>query len=418
MAYVDRLQSEFDQITEGIETLLERAAADGRDLTADENQQIERDDNRRTELEKSIQHYSGIAQRTQKVNALRSQMPSPRQTHRVVEPVEEDLDLAREFPTPGHWASMIHSAWVKRDKSAMALLERATAHQMVADNPGLVPKQVVGPVVDRMRTMRPLVNSVTLRTPPGPKFDRPVVTQQVDVGGQSVEKDLTASRKLLVGTVEVTLITHAGHLNISKQDVRWAQPTILDLVYQSFAKMYARVSDKAACSTFVTKVTQTQEIPGAPGTYTPSAIDAALGAVAGTLGGADGDNGELNHIWVSRDVAIALASLRNASTGQKVYNIPLVNGTTGDLDGIPVTVDPRFAAATFIAGDDSLVEFWEDLEGFLSVDEPDVLGQLVGYAGYNQLGVIDPTGFVKLTNIAALTASAEPEPAKSSSVKK
>jgi hypothetical protein len=90
-----------------------------------------------------------------------------------------------------------------------------------------------------------------------------------------------------------------------------------------------------------------------------------------------------------------------------VYNVPLINGTTGDLAGIPVTVDPRFAAGTFIVGDDSLVEFWEDLEGFMSVDEPDVLGQLVGYAGYNRLGVLDPTGFVKLTNVTALTASGD-----------
>ncbi len=418
MSYVDRLQDEYDEITSGIDEIMERAASEKRDLTKDEDAQIERDDNRRTELGKSIEHYSGMQQRATKVAALRSQMPRVQSTtQRVAEPVEE-FDLAREIPNAGHWAAMLHGAWVKKDRDAIALLERATAHQMVADNPGLVPQQIIGPVVDRLRAMRPLVQSVSTETPPGPKFDRPLVTQHVEVGGQVVEKDLTASQKMIVGNVPITLQTHAGHLNLSKQDIRWAQPNILNLVFQSFTKIYARRSDKAACSTFVTKVTQTQEIEGAPGTYTPSAIDKALGSVGTTIAGPEGDNGELNHIWLSRDVGIALASLRNANTGQKVYNIPLINGTSGDLDGIPVTIDPRFAAATFIAGDDSLVEFWEDIEGFLSVDEPDVLGQLVGYAGYNQLGVIDPTGFVKLTNIAALTASAEPEPAKSSSAKK
>jgi HK97 family phage major capsid protein len=404
MGYKDQLVAQFDEITEGIEAILERAAGENRDLTADENAQIERDDARRGELQKSIEHYTGIEARTSKVDALRAQMPAARRGGgRVVEP-EPEFDLLREFPTPGHYAATVHRALVKKDRDAIALLERATAHQMVADNLGLVPKAIAGPVIDRMRLMRPLVQSVTTRTPPGPKFDRPIVTQQVDVGAQVIEKDLTTSRKMLVGTVEITLQTHAGHLNISKQDIRWSQPGILDLVFQSFAKMYARVSDSAACSAFTTKVTQTQEIAGAPGTYTAAAIDAALGTAGSTIAGASGDNGELNHAWVSRDVGIALASLRNANTGQKLYNIPLINGTTGDLDGIPVTVDPRFAAATFIVGDESLVEFWEDLEGFMSIDEPDVLGQLVGYAGYNQLGVVDPTGFVKLTNIAALSA--------------
>ena len=297
-------------------------------------------------------------------------------------------------------------AWVKRDRSAIDLLERATAHQLTTDNPGLVPQQVVGPVVNRMREMRPLVQSVGQQVPPGPKFDRPIVTQHTDVAAQALEKDLTASRKLLVGSVTVTLLTHAGHLNISKQDIRWSQPSILNLVYQDFAKMYARVSDAAACGEFNTKVTQTQEISSAAGTYTAAAIDAALGAAGQTIAGTSGDNGELNHAWVGRDVGILLASLRNATTGAKLYNVPLINGTTGDLDGIPVTVDPRFAPATFIVGDDSLVEFWEDLEGFLSIDEPDVLGQLVGYAGYNKLAVLDPTGFVKLTNVTVLSSSA------------
>lgn len=403
MSYLERLHAEFDELTRSIETITSEATEANRDLSDSESQQIEREDKRAAELGKEIERHQKIADRAGQIAVMRSRIPVSNGGGRVVEP-EPEFDLAREFPSPGHWAAMLHDAWVKRDRKAIELLERATAHQMVADNLGIVPKAVTQPVIDRLVLMRPLVQSVANHTPPGPKFDRPVITQHVLVGAQAAEKDLTASQKMLIGTVEVTLITHAGHLNISKQDIRWSQPSILDLVYQDFAKIYARVSDAAACTTFVAAVTQTQEVAGAPGTYTASAIDAALGAVGATIGGATGDNGELNHIWVSRDVGTQLASLRNATTGAKLYNVPLINGTTGDLDGIPVTVDPRFAAATFIAGDDSLVEFWEDLEGFMSVDEPDVLGQMVGYAGYNKLAVVDPTAFVKVTNVAALAA--------------
>lgn len=412
---IERKQAELDTITDELEQILTRAEDDKRDLNADEVKRSAELEAGRTEKQNEIDHEMDLVERRAKVQARLAGISAPPTVNRADashrEPADHVAELLRDMPTPGHYASALHRAWVKKDPAAIAMIERATAHQMLADNPGVVPKPIVAPVIDRMLTMRPLVQSVGVNPAPAPKFDRPLVTQHVAVGAQVVEKDPTASQKMLITPVEVTLQTHAGHLNLSRQDIRWSQPSILSLVYTDFAKVYARVSDKAACSTFVTKVTQTQEIAGAPGSYTPSAIDAALGAVAVTLGGADGDNGELNHIWVSRDVAVLLASLRNANTGAKVYNIPLVNGTSGDLDGIPVTIDPRFAPATFIAGDDSLVEFWEDLEGFLTVDEPDVLGQLVGYAGYNALSVLDPTGFVKLTNVAALTAAA---PAKKS----
>lgn len=400
------MQTEFDEITRGIDEVMERASSDSRDLTEEENKQIERDDARRTDLEKSIQHYSGIAERSNRVQVMRSRIPSPPAGSRGVVESEPEFDVLREWPTPGHYAATLHAAWVKRDKAAIALLERATAHQVLADTPGLVPQVVAGPVVNRMRQMRPLIESVGTNTPPGPKFDRPIVVQQVDVGAQVNEKDLTASRKLTTSNVPITLQTHAGHLNISKQDVRWSNPSILTLVYESFAKMYARVSDSAACSVFVTAVTQAQEIGGAAGASTAKDFDAAIGAAAATIGGTTGDNGELNHMWMSRDVAVGLASARSTDSS-KLWNIPLVNGTNGDYDGIPVTIDPRFASGTWIAGDDTLVEFWEDLEGFLSVDEPDLLGQLVGYAGYNKFAVLDPTGFVKLTNTTLQAAASD-----------
>lgn len=411
---IERKQAELDTLTDELEQIVTRSADEKRDLNEAEVKRSAELETARTAKQTEIDHEMDLVERRAKVQTRLAGLSVAPTVNRADTSRREQEDPVKEIlrevgggedPTPGHWAALIHRAWVKRDKSAADLIERATAHQMLADNAGIVPKPIVAPVVDRMLTMRPLVQSIGVNPAPAPKFDRPLVTQHVAVGAQVVEKDPTASQKMLITPVEVTLQTHAGHLNISRQDIRWSQPSILNIVYGDFAKMYARVSDKAACSVFVTQVTQTQEITGAAGTYTASAIDEALGAAAATIGGADGDNGELNHVWLSRDVAVALASMRNPTSGQKLYNIPLVNGTSGDLDGIPATIDPRFAAATFLVGDDGLVEFWEDLDGFLSVDEPDVLGQLVGYAGYNSLAVLDATGFVKLTN--ATTAAAQ-----------
>lgn len=393
--YLDRLRAEFDEITAGIDSVLERAADEGRDITDDEQAQLERDDKRREQLQHSIDTQAALLDRTGKVHDRLAGVRVVATPRRAAEQSQEQVfDLAREIPTPGAWASMMNRVWVRKDPAAVAMLERATAHQTTADNPGLIPYPLVGPLVDRMMSKRPLVESLGGAKPaPAPKFDRPVVTQQVDVDVQAAEKDLTASRKMLVDSVSVTLATYAGHVNLSRQDLRWSSPSLLDIIYGSFVKVYARRSDKAACAEFKAKVTQTDALVG----LTQGDVDDLLGTSGSTISGADGDNGELNHAWMSRDVAVDLAKLRNATTGNKLYNIPLVNGTSGDLDGLAVTIDDRFAVGTLILGDDSLVEFWEDLEGFLSVAEPDVLGQMVGYAGYASLCVVDPTGFVKVT---------------------
>jgi hypothetical protein len=39
------------------------------------------------------------------------------------------------------------------------------------------------------------------------------------------------------------------------------------------------------------------------------------------------------------------------------------------------------------------VEWYEDVDGLMQVGEPDVLGQLVGYAGYGAFVNVNPAAF-------------------------
>ncbi len=402
---IERTTAELDTLTDEMETVLQRSVDENRDPTDEERTQVEALNVRRSGLQDAIDAEAALVERRAKVTARLAGLPTAPTVHRADstrEPEDPDKVLLRDFPSPGHYAAAFHAATSKGDKAAAQLIERATAHQTTTDNPGLIPRPIIGPVINRLVKMRPLIESVGVREATAPKFDRPKVTQHVDVDVQPNEKDLTASRKMLVGNVPVTLVTYAGHLNLSKQDIRWSTPNLLDLVYDDFALIYARRTDKGACTDFVAAVTQTQAVAD----WTPASLDAALGAAGSTVEGADGDNGEFNHIWMSRNVAVKLGGARNPTTSLKLYNIPIVGGTAGDLDGIPVTIDPRLAPGTMIGGDISLVEYWEDLEGFLSVDEPNVLGQMVGYAGYGALAVVDPTAFVKFT-IPVLPLEAE-----------
>lgn len=386
--YMDRLSDEFQQITDGIGLVLERAADEGRDLTEAEQAQIERDDKRRDELETAIKTQSELLERSGRVTDTlgRLRFPQREPERRPVGPQVDDYSLEREFPTPAHYAITLHRALALKDPEAIEKLERATMHQTTADNPGLIPKPVVGPLINTFSARRPFVASITVRDAPAQKFDRPVVTQDVAVDVQAAEKDLTASQKLLTAPLAVSLLTYAGHLNISKQDIRWTQPSILGLVFESFGRAYAKRTDLAACTDFVAAVTQTADAP----TSDIPGMDAALGDALGQLP----EDVYLDTAWMSPDVRALLTGFRTAQ-GSKAYDLP-VTGSGGDLEGLRVVVDARFPAGTLIVGASEYVEAWEDLEGFLTVDEPDVLGQLVGYAGYFDTLVTVPDAFVKI----------------------
>lgn len=383
--YLDRLREEFDTIKGGIDTLVDRAADENRDVTPDEAKLVERDEGRLTELGAAIEHYAKIDETAARVSAIRTPAPSQTRTGPVA---PEAYDMAAEFPTAGDYASTLHRAWVDKDPDAIASIERATAHQKTTDNPGIIPRPIVGPLINTMSAARPFISSIPNRPAPAQKFDRPRVDQHVEVGKQLLEKDLTASQVMKINGVPVSLDTWAGHLNVSKQDIRWSQPSILQVIFDDFTRIYARRTDDAYADEFVAAVTQVAPLAAAD----VASVDAFLRTAYGTVQNAD--DAMIDTVWMSLDIWGALGNARLAN-GSPAYNLPLVG--PGDVSGLRAVVDRNFAPKTLIVGDSALVEFWEDLEGFLSVDEPNVLGQLVGYAGYCDLAMLQPLAFVKAT---------------------
>jgi HK97 family phage major capsid protein len=388
--YLDRLNAEFDEITVANTEIIERAAAESRDLTDEENTQIERGDKRRDELTPIIEQHQAREDKTSKVLEARARVrPAP--TLLRTRPTDE-YDIAKEFPSAGHYAMTLHRALVTKDPEAVAKIERATAHQTTVDNPGIIPRPIIGPLINTLSGARPLISSVANHPATAPKFDRPRVDQHVDVALQAAEKDPTASQKMLINPVPVSLQTYAGHLNISRQDLRWTQPSILQVLFEDFTRIYGRRTEAAAATEFPTAITATLALEE----FTTAAMDVWLRAAYGQVM-TDGDDAIIDTIWMSLDVWGTLGSVRTP-LGAKAYNLPLAGG--GDVEGLKPVLVPRFPAGTLIVGDADLAEFWEDIDGFLSVDEPDVLGQMVGYAGYSDFVVLQPAAFVKATGPA------------------
>jgi hypothetical protein len=390
-AYLDRLNEQFDEIRTGIDELVNRAADENRDVTADEQKSVDRDRGRMDELTSAIEHYSAIDEKADRVTALRSRTPSARQAPANRPPAVDDYDVARDFNGPGDYAVTVHRAWMLKDPAAIERLNRATAHQKTSDNPGLIPRPILGPVVDLLNTSRPFVNSCVTRPLPAGSFDRPVITQHVAVGEQAAEKDLTASQVLTVGKLPVAAKTFAGHLNISRQDIKWTNPGILNIVFDDFAGQYAMTTCDYASDAFVASVVKAPvAIADADGpAITGAFYDAAAAAMTANTDVAD-------TLWVAPNV---WAMLGGMFTPQGNASFPGLSVTSpaGNPVGLSLVVDSHFAPGTAIIGPRKYVEFYEDIDGLMQVGEPDVLGQLVGYAGYCAFLNVAPAAFTRFT---------------------
>jgi HK97 family phage major capsid protein len=391
-AYLDRLNQQHDEVKQGIDSLVDRAAGENRDVTDQEQQQVERDTTRLGELDQAIEHYTQLEAQHQKVQTLRGTVQAPPQVTRTKPEEQQAYQLSDDFASAGDYAYTLHRAQVYRDPEHVEKLQRATAHQLLADNPGIVPRPVLGPVVNLIDTTRPFLNSITKKPLPAGSFDRPQVTQHVAVSKQATEKTLTDSQKLVIGKLPVNAATYAGHLNISRQDIKWSSPGILQIVFEDFASIYAQTTCNDASDQFVASCTAAA-IPIA--SADPGAVAEALYAGAqATMTAAGG--GMPDTLWVSPDVWATLGGM-TTTQGAPAYPSLSLSSTQGNPMGLKLIVDSHFAAGTMISGPSRLAEWYEDVDGLMQVAEPDVLGQLVGYAGYGAFLNVAPTAFAVYT---------------------
>ena len=116
---------------------------------------------------------------------------------------------------------------------------------------------------------------------PSGSWSRPKITQNTQVGVQSAEKTELASRKMTIGKVPVTAKTYGGYVNVSRQDIDWTQPSIMDLVINDLAGQYAIETENAAADDLTAGATAGPTIP--TGAATAAAVAAAFWTAAGSV---------------------------------------------------------------------------------------------------------------------------------------
>jgi HK97 family phage major capsid protein len=294
------------------------------------------------------------------------------------------------------------------DREAAERVERAVAHQTTADNPGLIPRPILGPVVDLMDSNRPFIASVTNRPlPASGQFDRPIITQPVKVDIQNGEKTELASQKMLIGKLPVAPDTFGGYVNISRQDIKRTTPGIMQIIAESFGTQYALRTDQAAVEAFIASILA---VPILVTDWTAAEIMGAIFEAAAVPLSAHHAVALPDTLWVSTDVWGQLGSIVSPN-GNLIFPSLTPNSTTGNVMGLKLVVDAYFPAGSGYLGSSRLVEWYEDVDGLVQVADVPLLGTQVGYSGDGAFLNTSPESFSKLS-FPPITAAASASKSK------
>jgi hypothetical protein len=277
---------------------------------------------------------------------------------------------------------------------------RAASHNTTANIAGLLPTPILGPVLNFIDAVRPVVTALGPRQLPGTGFSRPKVTVHTAVAAQSAEKAELTSQAMTITKMTVTPVTLGGYVNVSRQAIDWSQPQVMDIIIQDLAAQYAILSEATAVQAFYTAGTAaTVSIPGTP---TADNVAAAFWAAAGQVYTATKGQGRLIAA-ASPDVLGSLGGLFAPINPIDTQSSGFTAGTFGQgmlgaIGGIPVYVTSGFGATKrLMIMSTAAAEVYEDRIGSLQVVEPSVLGVQVAYAGYFADLVTEPGGIVKVT---------------------
>jgi hypothetical protein len=283
-------------------------------------------------------------------------------------------------------------------RGRLEIYHRAAAHQTTADNAGLLPSPIVQPVVNFVDSNRPLVSWLGPRDMPGQNWSRPKVTQHTTVATQSAEKAELVSQKMLITKLTATAATYGGYVNVSRQDIDFTQPGIMDIIIGDLAGVYSQVTEAATGAALVTAGTAGLGLP--TGAITEAQITASLWDAAERIYTATKGQGRLAAFLppaLLGDIGPLFPPIpASPSQSPGLTAADFGTGLVGNIAGIPIYVSAGVTALNILVLSSAAAEVYEDRIGSLQVVEPSVLGVQVAYAGYFTPMVVEAAGLVKI----------------------
>ena len=314
----------------------------------------------------------------------------------------------REFklPTAGEFMAAYHiggdtfqnmnKAVAEFSASQRTSLQAAAGDVLTSDTPGLLPVPVLGPLVQDLNFLRPVVEAVGARAYPdngrSKTFTRPTITTHTSVASQSTELSAVSATTMVIAANSVTKTTLAGQVSLSAQDISFTSPEAMSLILNDLMGEYMIASDNLAADNLLSAANSSGVWDGTVADLLKSVYDAANDISANR-------NWMPTHMFVSVDVWSQLGQLVDTTnrpifpfigaglTGQNALGASSAGSWNGTPMGLQLVVDSNFAAKTMIItrvgqGQGDAYEFYESIQGLLSVDTPSTLGKTMSFHGY------------------------------------
>jgi HK97 family phage prohead protease len=289
----------------------------------------------------------------------------------------------------------MNAAVAEYTASKRTALQAAAGDVLTTDTPGLLPVPVLGPLVQDLNFLRPVVEAVGARAYPdngqSKTFIRPTITTHTSVASQS-ELSSASATTMVIASNSVSKTTLAGQVTLSVQDIDFTSPAAMQLILNDLMGEYMIASDNLAADNLLTAATSSGVWDGTVADLLKSVYDAASDISSNR-------NWLPTHMFVSVDVWAQLGQLAD-STGRQIFPL-IANGLAGynaagaqnatswngNPLGLQLVVDSNFAAKTMIItrvgqGQGDAYEFYESIRGLMSVEQPSVLGRNMSFHGY------------------------------------
>jgi HK97 family phage major capsid protein len=400
-AMIDRLEREIAERDAFIQGTVANAQDTERDLSPSENELV-------TESRKRIEV---VEEQLESLNAAKVRSESAR---RKAADVQKQLAVMRrgvddgevEYRSAGEYALEMYKAALgdRQSQERLEFFYRAAAHQKTGDNAGLIPNPILDGVINFIDAARPLVQIIGPKPMPSATWFRPLVTQGTSVAAQGSagaaadEKAELVSQKMTITRLTANAVTYGGYVNVSRQNIDFSSPGVMDTIINDLAARYA-VQTEAALGTALDASTSTNV--GYNASPTAATIRTALWTAASTVYTATAGLGRVilalspGRLPVFGPLFAPIVSV--AQTGDGLSAGDFSQGLIGSVAGIPTYMSAGLGTNKAFLFSTAAVEVYEQRVGTLQVTEPSVMGVQVAYAGYfTPLRLVD-NGVIELT---------------------
>jgi len=408
-AMIDRLERELEERSAFIQGTIGGAQDAGRDLTDNDKELIKTAKGRVDQLVDQLDMLRAASLSTtgarDKVRVIAEEMMTLRR----------NVDMGPvEYRSAGAYILDTYQAGLGDNmaKERLQMFYRVAAHQKTTDNLGVIPDPIIGDVLNFIDAARPLVTYAGPQNMPSATWYRPKVTQHVTMAKQGAagaaadEKAELVSQKMTISRLTATAITYGGYVNVSRQNIDFSTPQMLDIVVNDLAAQYAVSTEAAFGATLIATANTIELAPvAAGGTPTAAELTAALWTAAANVYNAVKGQGRLA-LAVSPGKlgswggVFSPVNPQNAqSTGFNASDFG--SGIIGNISGIPVIMSAGIAGAGTDFGvvfSTAAIEAYEQRIGSLQAVEPSVLGVQIAYAGYFTPLVVETGGLQRIIN--------------------